>query len=146
MTNAKKANHLLRGLACMAGVWRQRRWLRWCVFGGCLAVTGVLLWLLYQYPPGEGSFWPPCFLQRTTGLYCPSCGNTRALYALLHFDFATAFSHNVLFVPTLLLIVAMAVSKKLRHSEHIGYIVVVSYFLFMLLRNLPWYPCTLLAP
>ena len=127
-------------------VWHERRWLRWSVYALCMAVAVGLLGLLWKYPPGEDSFWPPCFFQRFTGLYCPGCGNTRAMYALLHLDFPTAFSRNLLLVPTLLLLPFLYASKKMRHSWVVGYTVAGCYIVFTILRNLPWYPFNLLAP
>ena len=38
----------------------------------------------------------PCLYLLTTGLQCPGCGMTRALWALLRLDFAAAFSWNPL--------------------------------------------------
>jgi hypothetical protein len=42
-----------------------------------------------------------CQFHRLTGLNCPGCGMTRALYALLHGDFLTALRDNALFVLAL---------------------------------------------
>ena len=39
----------------------------------------------------------PCVFNQLTGLYCPGCGNTRAVLALLRFDFSGMFRHNLLF-------------------------------------------------
>lgn len=40
----------------------------------------------------------PCIFYTVTGLYCPGCGVTRMILALLRFDFVKAFySHPVLF-------------------------------------------------
>ena len=68
------------------------------------------------------------------------------MYALLHLDFPTAFSRNLLLVPTLLLLPFLYASKKMRHSWVVGYTVAGCYIVFTILRNLPWYPFNLLAP
>ena len=43
---------------------------------GCIAVRLGVLQLLGGIPP--------CALHRLTGYYCPGCGGTRAVVALLH--------------------------------------------------------------
>jgi hypothetical protein len=42
-----------------------------------------------------------CVVRATTGYYCPGCGATRALGALLRLDIPTAFSMNVFLTPLL---------------------------------------------
>ncbi|MBZ5493732.1 MAG: DUF2752 domain-containing protein [Acidobacteriia bacterium] len=59
---------------------------------GLLAGFGVL----YTFPPTEHSFYPRCLFYALTGLQCPGCGGTRALYHLLHFDFSGAIRYNAL--------------------------------------------------
>ena len=49
---------------------------------------------------------PPCILYSTFHLYCPACGNTRSVIALLNLDFASAFRYNI--VPPILLLLALA--------------------------------------
>ncbi|MEM6279299.1 MAG: DUF2752 domain-containing protein, partial [Verrucomicrobiota bacterium] len=50
----------------------------------------------------DGVPWlPRCLLHESTGLHCPSCGNTRATHALLHGDLAGAFRQNAVFVIAL---------------------------------------------
>jgi len=44
---------------------------------------------------------PLCPLHEITGLWCPFCGGTRATYALLHAQPATALHDNALFVAAL---------------------------------------------
>jgi hypothetical protein len=44
---------------------------------------------------------PLCPLHELTGLWCPFCGSTRAAYALLHAQPATALHDNALFVLAL---------------------------------------------
>ena len=38
----------------------------------------------------------PCFFHRITGLYCPGCGITRAIFALMEFNIKQAFRYNLL--------------------------------------------------
>ena len=67
------------------------------------AVTGVVV--LYNNDPATSRFYPPCIFHLLTGLDCPGCGGTRALYHLLHGHFALALHYNamlVIFGPFLL--------------------------------------------
>ena len=59
-----------------------------------LGIAGAVFFL----NPATHQFYPVCQFHRLTGLNCPGCGMTRALYALLHGDFATALRDNALFV------------------------------------------------
>ena len=113
----------------------------------------VLLRLVDPTRPGSGL--PPCPVWWLTGLYCPGCGSTRALHGLMHFDLAAAWAMNPLLVlslpfiallsaygagvlPARLLPLARQIARPLPWAAVlIGYAV---------LRNLPWYPFTLLAP
>ncbi|MDE6887627.1 MAG: DUF2752 domain-containing protein [Eubacterium sp.] len=48
---------------------------------GCIAIAAVLL--LFRWLPLRFRM-PPCLFHRISGYYCPGCGGTRALLALLH--------------------------------------------------------------
>ncbi|KQY50576.1 hypothetical protein ASD14_11705 [Lysobacter sp. Root494] len=77
------------------------------------AATVVVLasgiWLLRTFDPGAaGSLFPSCLFHDLTGWYCPGCGITRALHALVHFDLVRAFAMNALLVASLPLLAAMA--------------------------------------
>src|SRR5580692_7112989 len=64
-----------------------------------LVVTGlVVMTMVYFFNPSAHSFYPVCQFHRLTGLNCPGCGATRALYALLHGNIATALRDNALFL------------------------------------------------
>lgn len=52
--------------------------------------------LLYRYPPEANTFYPQCPVFRWTHLYCPGCGATRALAALVHGRLIDAFHYNAL--------------------------------------------------
>lgn len=60
--------------------------------------AGLLLGgtFLYSFAPTEHSFYPRCIFHALTGLQCPGCGGTRALYHLLHLDFSQAMHYNAL--------------------------------------------------
>ena len=66
-----------------------------------LLVVGVGLGLLYAFNPAEAKFFPPCPLNKLTGLHCPGCGTTRALHHLLHGRVGRAFDYNPLLVASM---------------------------------------------
>lgn len=119
-------------------------------------IVGVIV--LHSDNPFIQKLIPPCFFHELTGLYCPGCGTTRAGRALLHFDLLTAIRNNVMFVITLpLLAVYMPLyiwdfirgEKKVRNvrvNRHVMVVYIIVLFLFTILRNIPVYPFTLLAP
>ena len=63
-----------------------------------LAAGGAVL---FWFDPNQHSFYPYCFLHRTTGLLCPGCGGLRSVHQLLHGHFVAAFRLNALFVLSL---------------------------------------------
>jgi Protein of unknown function (DUF2752) len=117
-------------------------------------IAAVLL--LLQFDPNQvGGPLPPCPFNWLTGLYCPGCGATRALHALIHGDVAKAFSMNPVFVfamPVLALLMAQsltqlppslaAIAKFFGDARPWAWLLIS----FTVLRNLPWYPFYLLAP
>ena len=116
------------------------------IYALCASVAIILLLLLLRFPPEKYHFWPPCLLHELTGIYCPGCGDTRALSALIRGDLAGCFASNVLFLPAILFIIATRVYPKLLRNPYVPLAVLVIIVLFSILRNLPWYPFSLLAP
>ena len=57
--------------------------------------------LVFFFNPGTHHFYPVCLFHALTGLNCPGCGMTRALYALLHGNVLAALKDNALFVAAL---------------------------------------------
>jgi hypothetical protein len=68
------------------------------------AIAGSVL--LYRFPPERYAFYPACPVFRYLHLYCPGCGSTRALAALLHGHFGQAMYYNPFFVMLLPLLLA----------------------------------------
>ncbi len=48
--------------------------------------------------PYTETIFPPCILLHFTGLQCPGCGGTRAMFSLLHGDVATSLAMNPLVI------------------------------------------------
>lgn len=71
---------------------RKARLLRVLLVAG-VAVAALMGYLLIFHATGLGF---PCVLHEWTGLQCGGCGLTRAAVALLHLDFAAAFSYHAL--------------------------------------------------
>ena len=122
---------------------------------GCLALLGV--WFVRTHRPGEFPFYPPCMLHVTTGLHCPGCGATRCVSAVLDGEFEQAVAYNplaLLLLPAAGLTLAITLwhwawgtrPRNLGPSKwwYIGSVVVL--VTFGILRNIPAYPFTLLAP
>ncbi|MBX6314145.1 MAG: DUF2752 domain-containing protein [Isosphaeraceae bacterium] len=122
-----------------------------------LALLILPVVVLFVCDPARATFYPRCLFHEWTGLHCPGCGSLRALHHLLHGRIGTALGFNPLMVaslPWLLYLLSVESGLRLRgqalprlavRSGWIrGYIgLVLAYWV---LRNLPYYPFTLLAP
>ncbi len=93
-----------------------------------------------------------------TGLYCPGCGAARAFHALANGDIAAAAGYNALLVFFLIAgfvcfaadqVLALSGRRGLRSysiTTRTGWIIVAVIILFGILRNIPVFPFTILAP
>jgi hypothetical protein len=106
-------------------------------------------------PETRGHLSPGCPFRALTGLDCPGCGGTRAVYALTQGDVALAFEHNLLAMLLLPLLVVGWVGwlaaragwrdRPLVLSGRTGYVIAAAFTVFWVVRNLPWFPFTWLA-
>jgi Protein of unknown function (DUF2752) len=64
--------------------------------------------VVFFFNPSTHGFYPVCAFHALTGLNCPGCGMTRALYALLHGNFPVALKDNALLVLALLALAVKA--------------------------------------
>ena len=117
--------------------------------------TGCVV--LHTFEPGHYAIYPQCLFHALTGLHCPGCGATRCLYRLLHGDLLGALRMNALLFVLLPIIAygAAYIGWELLHGRPVPSIIVkpfwsrllvIAVIAFFVFRNLPWWPCTLLAP
>ncbi|MEV1145494.1 DUF2752 domain-containing protein [Micromonospora sp. NPDC049799] len=131
---------------------RAPRWAVPLAAVGCVGL-GIAYTLVSDPTRSAPDAAPTCLLKLTTGLDCPGCGGTRALWYLLNADLPAAARHHFLFVFTApflaYLFVAWAGKQafgwrlpELRLSPKVlgGFLAV--WFAFSVLRNLPWAPFT----
>ena len=123
--------------------------------GPGLAVT--LAGSFQHFAPWPHDWVPRCSVHAFTGLHCPGCGAWRALGALAEADVSAAAAYNSLLVLTIPVLLLAAVGRCLGWgrdgssrtlSERIcpGRVVLLLVISFFLLRNIPVFPLTLLAP
>ncbi len=120
--------------------------LRISIYALLAILAGMGIFLLFNFNPEEVGFFPKCPSRALTGLDCPGCGSTRAIYHLLHLDIATAFARNpllVLSIPVLVLMIRYPKIALHRSAPWISFFVVV---LYGVLRNIDGYPFDLLGP
>lgn len=112
-----------------------------------LAAAVAGLTFLYFVKPGTFPY-PTCVFHDLTGLYCPGCGSTRALYQLLHGNFLAALHDNVMAVLVLPFFAYAGIRKEPLSLIHPYWIWGLFYTLiaFTILRNIPFFPFTYLAP
>ncbi len=122
---------------------------------GAIALSAAT-YVLWRFAPSRNAFYPPCLFHMTTGLHCPGCGTLRGLHALLHGRVIEALGHNALTIIALPLLAyagLAAVMGRLgrplpmpRLHPALPWVAAAMYLLFGLLRNIPVYPFSLLAP
>ncbi|MBC8003272.1 MAG: DUF2752 domain-containing protein [Opitutaceae bacterium] len=128
----------------------------WAALGALGLV--IAAFLLHRSGPSGLPWWHGCVFHQLTGLNCPGCGMTRAAYAMLHGRVGEAFRFNPLgmvLLPVASLgagieIVGWIRGKplpfRLRAGVKGAWVIVAIIIGFGILRNLPWWPFTLLAP
>jgi hypothetical protein len=113
--------------------------------------------ILRLFNPVSSGLFPPCPFRALTGLNCPGCGTSRGLHQLLNGHPIVALDLNPLMVLALPIMAYVFVSYALVAVRGRGlpkvfipapliwviFWVIVS---FWVLRNIPVYPFTILAP
>ncbi|MER7165743.1 DUF2752 domain-containing protein [Micromonospora sp. NPDC000207] len=131
---------------------RSPRWVVPLAAVGCVGL-GLVYTLASDPTRSAPDAAPSCLLKLTTGLDCPGCGGTRALWYVLHADIPAAARHHFLFVFALPFLAYLFVAwagrtafgwrlPELRISPKLigGFLGV--WLAFSVARNLPWEPFT----
>lgn len=118
-------------------------------------IVGIVL--IVKYDPEKVKIFPPCVFYSATGLYCPGCGMTRAMHALLNGELLKAVNFNplfFLFLPLFLYMVIVQIKSLIKTGKitniRINYqlmrLILLIVILFWVLRNINCYPFIYLAP
>jgi hypothetical protein len=124
---------------------------RWATAAGVAGACAAGLAFVYAVDPSAaGNPYPRCLLKSMTGLDCPGCGGTRALFSLLHGDIAGALDHNILVFLIVPLFAYLAVRYAVdqfgvslpapRLRPWMGWAFAVFVIAFTVLRNIPGTP------
>jgi hypothetical protein len=124
---------------------------------GALGLVVAAVFLRETGPSGLGS-WMRCTFHDWTGLSCPGCGMTRGTYAALHGRLGEAFRYNplgMLLLPVLCIGLTVETwgwvrgkpfGSRFKPGKTGVWILGVLVVVFWVLRNIPKWPFTLLAP
>ncbi len=119
------------------------RWYLAILAAGAL-VLGVAL---FRFNPAETAVFPPCPTRALAGVYCPGCGAARASHQLLHGRVGEAFRFNPLLVLMLPVTAWLALGSFRRPRPWwTSRAVLAATLAFTVLRNVPAWPFSLLAP
>lgn len=125
--------------------------------GGIAAIVSGVSAVTY-FDPSASHFFPVCPLYALTGIACPGCGLTRGYHALFHGDIGTAMHFNALiplyslifgylFISLVLLAVrGKGLSFSVFRKPWLLWSVAILAVAFAVLRNLPFYPFSVLYP
>lgn len=122
---------------------------------GLMLVPTLLI--IFAFDPAHTRFFPPCHFKLITGFECPGCGSLRAIHQLLNGNFLAAIRLNPLMIIFLfiffLVLISLLIKNKFTKSflsflsrPYIPLAVLIIILVYWLLRNLPFYPFTLLGP
>lgn len=120
-------------------------------------LAAVLLYFYLNDPAEKEHVYISCTFKNITGWDCAGCGGQRSLHHLLHFDWKEALTYNAFLVilsPYFVVLVYYTVKnyiyrtgypKNFWFSGKMALIFVGLIFFYTIIRNLPFFPFTLLA-
>ncbi len=83
-----------------------------------------------------------CPIHFVTGLYCPGCGLTRMLFAIIKLDFYQAFRFNPLVFILLVIYIIYFIIKyifkaNIKIPNRVSYSLIVVLIIYGIIRNIP---------
>ena len=121
-----------------------------------LGLTGGAGLLLLRFAwPSWPSLMPACTVRSYTGLHCPGCGGTRCAVKMLEGDVPGALAMNpAVFLLALVFagVMVCGIWQEWRGGSRpvfpgwLAWSIAGFVLVFGLVRNLPWWPFTLLVP
>ena len=111
----------------------------------CLIAAGILIAFSHCYLKIQ-RFFPICPSYTFFHVYCPGCGSTRAMYCLMHGNLVGFFRNNLMLLPILSVVGLLILWPDFK--KHYIFLNVFTWLLilYMICRNIPIYPFTLLTP
>ena len=121
-----------------------------------IAISSIITFFYINNP--TKILYPPCPFYYLTGLYCPGCGTSRAIYQIVHGNFLYALNLNplmILSLPFLFYLVMcnlnikigeILIFKRRVFTKKFYIMLIVVIVLYWILRNIPIYPFSILAP
>ena len=103
-----------------------------------LLIVIVLVFAYYNFPSWM-DYSPRCAIKYFTGFSCPSCGNQRALFYILHGNIReAAFCNlgNIYIVICGVLAGVMRLMKMRKIDIYLFYFLFTGYFVWFVLRNI----------
>lgn len=114
-----------------------------------ILICFLLLTLLITYLHLGNKFhiYIDCPIKKLTGLYCPGCGITRMLFAILQLDFYQAFRYNPLLFICLPFFIFFIIESLILKKEplynkiptKIWIIIIIVFIIYGILRNIPFF-------
>lgn len=116
-----------------------------------LFISTILFLFIYKKINSIYHIGIPCIFHKITGLYCPGCGITRAIFALLNLDFKQAIRNNILVVIVIPFIIIYIINyayiwiNNLKKDpskifpKWLWYTLLIITLLFGILRNIKYF-------
>jgi len=110
-----------------------------------ITIIFLILLISYLYLGNKLNVYINCPIKEITGLYCPGCGITRMLQAILQLNFYQAFRYNPLLFISLPFFIFFTVEGIITKKDplynkipnKILITIIIIFIIYGILRNLP---------